>query len=112
MTDIGPFTVGEIPYPLTYTFLDSAGTAIDITGWDAVLQWGEKFAGGYQNQQENPAVVSDGPNGVVTYTWDGSEFTNPGSFSGQIWVSDGTQVLASCVFDWSTCLGVDTVPVF
>lgn len=108
----GPFTVGEIPYPLTYQFLDSAGAAIDITGWDAVLQWGEVFAGGYQNQQEAAAIISDGPQGKATYIWDGTEFTTPGKYAGQMWVSDGTQILASEVFEWSTCLGVDTVPVF
>lgn len=105
------FTVGEIPGALTYTFLDANGTAIDLTGFDPpVFQFAEKFGGRYINPQENPATLTTPASGFVTYEWDGTELTAPGSFAGQIWVSDGDQTLASCVFEWSVCLGVSASP--
>lgn len=110
MTDIGAFTVGEIPFLLTYQFLDSDGQPIDLTGYTAVFQYGERFAGNIANPVENPASFSSISTGIASYQWDGTEFQNPGVFVGQFWVGDGSNRLASVKFEWSVCLSVDTAP--
>jgi hypothetical protein len=110
MTNIGAFTVGEVPFLLTYQFLDSAGDPIDLTGYTSVFQYGEKFAGQIVNPVENPAGFTSISTGIASYQWDGTEFQNPGLFVGQFWVTSAGNVLASEQFEWTSCLGVDVAP--
>ncbi len=46
---LGPYVTGELPEKWTHDFLDSAGVAIDITGWDVNVTW--KVNGGTQQER-------------------------------------------------------------
>jgi hypothetical protein len=109
--DLGAFTVGEIPFPLTYAFTTESGTAINLTGYTAQFQWGERSnATSYTNATTEPASVSDAVGGVVSYTWTGDEFLIPGRYAGMFWVGDGANRLASELHVWVVCLAVDVPP--
>lgn len=111
MLTIGPFVVGEIPTPLVYQFKDQDGVPIDLTGFSSVFQIAERNnVLVFYNPKTNNAVVTNPTDGEVTYTWDGSEFTNAGRFVGMFWVGNGSLRFASEYFYWITCLSVDTPP--
>lgn len=104
--DLGEFIVGEKPAPLTYQFLTATGAVIDIDGWDAVFSVQERWG----TPQELAAVISDGPNGKVTRTWDGTEFPTPGEYTAMFWVGNGTNRFASTPITWVTRAAVGSVP--
>lgn len=103
---IGPYTVGEKPAPLVYQFLDSAGAAMDLTGWTA------KFH--YQRRDGSPteanASVSDPATGKVTYVWTGSEFSTPGTWWAEFWVGNTTNKIASKRLEAVVRAAVGTAP--
>ena len=107
--EIGPYVVGEIPPPLEYTFLDATGAAINITGYAARFQQAE-IDGGFTNATTSNAVVTDGANGKVTFTWTAANFAHPGRFGGMFFVGNGTNRYASWLITWTTCASVDTPP--
>lgn len=88
---IGPYTVGEKPAPLVYQFLDSAGAAMDLTGWTATFHY-QRYDG---TPEEASATVSDPAAGKVTYTWTGSEFSTPGVWWAEFWAGNTVNLLAS-----------------
>lgn len=104
--DLGEFIVGEKPAPLTYQFLTAAGTAINITGWDAVFTVREKWG----TAQELTANVTAGPAGKVTRTWDGTEFPTPGEYEAVFWVGNGTNRFASTPIAWVARASVGSIP--
>lgn len=93
MRTIGPYYRGEVTIPLKHNFQDSDGGNIDITGYNAraVLE----FPDGTSTVLTSNITVSDGPEGEVTYTFDGAETADLSQHSLQLWVSNGVQKLAS-----------------
>lgn len=89
---IGPYTAGEIPPALTYTFLDAAGSPIDLTGFDARFVFGRQDG----TSIERPAELATEPaTGAVTYTWEDGDLTAPDLYDAEFWVGDGTTRFAS-----------------
>lgn len=108
---IGPYIVGEIPAPLEYQFLDSADNPIDLTGYTANFQWGERgFKSSFINSITENATITDDINGKVTYTWDGDEFRSSGRYVGMFWVGNLANRFASILIIWNTCQSVDNPP--
>lgn len=107
--EIGPYVVGEIPPPLEYTFLDSAGVAINLTGFTAKFQRAE-IVGTFVNPVTLNATVTDAVNGKVTYTWTAADFPSPGHYGGMFFVGNGVNRYASWLITWTTCASVDTPP--
>lgn len=110
---IGPFTVGEVPVPLEYQYLDDDGNPIDLStpGYQVVFQWGRRDQGWvYHDAVTVPASITDGVNGRVTYTWTGDEFLAPGPYAGMFFVGNGINRFASVPIIWTTCLSVDVPP--
>jgi hypothetical protein len=94
--DLGAFAAGEIPPRLTHTYYDFTGVIVDIS----------TFATRAMNIEAVPAVtgplgtgtvdfVTDGTDGAVEYIWTTTDMAEPGSYSAQIWVSNGTNRYAS-----------------
>lgn len=85
---LGPYMAGEIPAPLTYTFLDADGVALDLTGYAA------RFTAAVKGGASVDAVatVSDPLGGEVTHVWD--ELT-AGVWRAVLWVGNGTNRFAS-----------------
>lgn len=108
-SDIGAFVLGEVPVPLEYTYLDDTNVVLNLTGFtNAVFQWGTWY--GDQPAQTGPATVTDPPNGEVTYTWTGAEFTTTGRYVGMFFVNDGSNQFASVMITWNVCTSLTTPP--
>jgi len=90
---IGPYVSTEIPEPLSYTYLDSDGVAIDLTGFTATfhLKIGDAEA------VDLLATVTDPTGGTVTHTWLVDELT-AGALRAEFFVDNGTNRYASELF--------------
>lgn len=109
---IGPYVVGEIPAPLQYQFQDSDGNALDLTGYTAEFQWGERDGGGFVNTEiGTAALVPPETNGTVERVWTGAEFDVPGRYGAYFWVGNGTNRFASELITWQVCAAVETATV-
>lgn len=104
---IGPYTVGEKPAPLEYTFLKSDGTAMNLTGYTA--KFIVRPADGEPATTYN-ASVTDPAGGVVTYVWDGTEFAAPGKHWAELWVGNTTNRYASLRLEYGVRASVGPVP--
>jgi len=105
---IGPYVVGEKPAPLEYTFLESDGTPLNLTGYTA------KFV---VRPVDDPAAVTevdasvtDPTGGTVTYTWSGTELSTPGDHWAEFWVGNNTNRYASLRMTCSVRQSLGPVP--
>lgn len=103
---IGPYTVGEIPAPLVYQFLDADGAAIDLTGYAARFAYAERWGIAVTAN----AVVTAAATGHVTYTWDGTEFLVPGQYTALFWVGNNTNRFASVRLEYDVQASVGAPP--
>lgn len=106
---LGVFTAGEKPAPLTYTYTDFNGVVIDLTGYSGKFVWREQTSPASLATTGN-AVISAPATGKVTYTWTGQEFQNPGKYLGQFWVGNATNRWASVQIRWTVQASVGPVP--
>ena len=106
-TVIGPYVVGEKPAPLEYTFQESDGSAMDLTGYTA--KFIVRPADGTPATTYN-ASVTNPAGGVVTYTWDGTEFAAPGKHWAELWVGNTTNRYASLRLEYRVRDSVGPVP--
>lgn len=110
--DLGVFAEDEIPEDLVVTIIGADGSVLDLAGFTpkvaiAVIEGtgAANLAGG------TPTVLSPTTDGKVQYVWHADDFANVGLFRLQIWVSDGTNDLASEIFQYEV-EGVTTKPTF
>ena len=103
---IGPYVVGEKPPPLTYSFLDSNGVAVNLTGYTAKFVC--KEADGTVTTWN--AVVSTPLSGTVEYVWTGVEFLTPGHYRAEFWAGNTTNRYASLVLVFQVRDSVGPVP--
>jgi hypothetical protein len=105
---IGPFVVGEKPAPLEYQYLDSNGAALPITGYAVRFSVREQWGPAIKDAAN--ASLTDGPNGKVTYTWDGTEFPTPGHYRCEFIVGNGTNRFISELIEYDVRGAVASVP--
>lgn len=97
---LGPYTHGEIPPPLVYTYEDNQGALAPITGFTG------KFV--LLKAGASDAVIRDvdldSAHSTVTYVWEDDDFDAVGTGFGQFWVYgqiDGNdQKYASVDYEW------------
>lgn len=92
-TSLGTFVEGEIPEPLEYQFLDSAGDPIDLTGFTATFHTRINTV-----ETDLAATVSDDENGIVTHIWLDGELERQGdrgSLRCEFVVTNGTNTYVS-----------------
>jgi hypothetical protein len=106
---IGPYVVGEKPVPLVYTFLDSNGNAMDLTGYAAKFSIHESL--GAVSASLNASVNAPPTAGAVQYTWIGTEFPTPGHYRARFWVGNSTQRFASVLITFDVADSEGPVPV-
>lgn len=105
---IGPYVVGEKPVPLLYTFLDSNGNVIDLTGYTAKFAIHESL--GLTSGTLNATVNNPPTAGVVQYTWAGTEFLTPGHYRARFWVGNLAQRFASVLITFAVADSEGPVP--
>lgn len=103
---IGPFVVGEKPIPLQYTFQDSNGTALDLTGYTVKFVYHEQFG---PSTTAN-ATLANAAGGIVQYVWLGSEFPTPGHYRARFWAGNGAQRFASVLITFDVADPEGPVP--
>lgn len=108
--DIGPFVVGEKPNILEYTFLDSNGNPIDLSGYTVKFVYREQFQSQTDAVTAAGALVTPATGGKVSYTWTGNELTTPGKYFGEFWVGNNAQRYCSYLIAWLVRTQVGTVP--
>jgi hypothetical protein len=80
----GPFTAGEVPDPLAYSFLRADGSPIPLGGFTTSFCWSEKWGGA----EARPAQLTDAQGGTVTYAWQPGDLDTPGQYTGLFWATD------------------------
>lgn len=97
---IGPYTQGEIPNPLVYTFKDRSGTAITLSGYTAVV---ELTTGGVTVELAAVVHANQTTNkGQVTWTPVDGDLEDAGSYTLQFWAGNGgTSRLAGRLFTFN-----------
>ena len=106
-TTIGPYVMGEKPPPLVYQYLDSAGAAINLTGYTATIRVQRTDADTYA---EFTATVTEPLLGKVSHTWTGAEFTSAGDHWLEFWTGNTVNRYASVRLKASVRLPVGPVP--
>ena len=106
LTALTPYTVGEKPEPLTYTFTDGDGVAIPLTGYTAEFVW--QPLGGAATT--TAATVSGAAGWQVTYSWTGAELAVAGHYLGEVWVGNTVNRFASELLLWTVRQSVGLVP--
>jgi hypothetical protein len=104
--DLGGFVQGEVPAPLEYTFLDSDGVPLNLTGFTAKFTW--RAVPG--TPTEASASVSNPTGGKATYIWTGPEFAVPGPHIAEMWVGNLTNRWASVRIVYTVRVPVGAVP--
>jgi BppU N-terminal domain len=106
---IDDLKVGEIPNPLVYTFLDSNGNPLNISGYTAKANFAERSGG--VSVSGATVAVTDPVNGKVTYTFTGNEFPTAGHWQIELWVGNaGTRRFASVQIDVDVHWAIGPVP--
>lgn len=96
--NLGVFAAGEIPFPMVHTFRDNSGLAINLTGWSVSAKAsGPDETGTYGS---GGIVINNAVAGEVTYTWVVGDMTDIGKYEMLLWVTDGTNSLASDLITW------------
>ena len=89
---LGTYALGDVPPPLVYSFLDSTGVPIDLSeGYSAAFTCQEHDGPPFSGTAE----VTSGPEGQVTYTWAGGEFSTQGRYTAYFWADNGTNRITS-----------------
>lgn len=86
VTELGPYTAGEIPEPWVHVFADNDGVPINLTGYTVRLT--TRLNSGAQTVRNGTLV--DGPAGEAGYTWVEGDTDDPGVLEGELVVGNGT----------------------
>lgn len=100
--EIGPYEIGEIDRPFTYTFLENDGSVANLTGFNSA--WFDYWDPS-TNAATGAAAMSDAPNGQAQWNWAAGMTEEVGEYRGVLWVTDGTARLASPTFRWRVVNG-------
>lgn len=98
MKELGPFTEGEIPEPLTVTYTDAEGGALNLTGYDARWVFERERDGALERMAD---VVAPAADGQARYTWVDGDLGEHGKYRAEMWVGNGTNRFASEPFEFT-----------
>jgi len=105
---IGPYVSGEKQPQLVYTFEDSDGNAIDLSGMTAKFSCREADGSA---ALYSAVIVGDPVLGQAGYTWTGTEWPTAGHYLAEFWVGNGTNRLASQLLEFDVRMPVGVVPI-
>lgn len=95
-TMIQSYVQDEVPFDLTYQFLDHDGTPIDIAGWTASQETVDPAG----TVTIDPASIPVGTDGIVNRQWTPAMTALPGVYTARIWVESAPYKLASTQIVW------------
>lgn len=84
--EVGPFVAGEKVGELRYTFLDSAGAAIDLTGYTVKFHY-QRHGG---TATTGNGVLVTAASGIVGYTLAAADLATAGVYKSHFEVGNGT----------------------
>lgn len=98
---LGAYANGEIPEALTVTIKDGNGVVIDLTGFTPKIAF--RVIEGSNSALGSGTITIPAPatNGKVNYAFHINDMNSTGLFQFQIWLSDGINILASEIFQYS-----------
>ena len=104
-TQLGPYTVGEVPPPLVYQYLDNEGALVPINDFLGAFVLLKPDA---TEGAEERDVEVDEETSSLTYTWQIDDMDAAGTGAGQFWVgsTDGLRKYASEDYEWDIVDGV------
>jgi hypothetical protein len=86
--ELGPYTAGEIPEPITYQFLDASGDALPDPAGTVVAKF--TYRVDFGTVVERTATwLGDG---TVRYAWDAADLAADGILRGELWIGNGATV--------------------
>lgn len=105
---LGVFAAGEIPFKFIHTFNDFVGQPIDLTGWTPTVE----ITGPGNLTYGAGTIALDGTptTGKVHYTWHENDFQDIGKYEMLLWVTDGTNRLASDLVKYEVYDGPGATP--
>lgn len=111
MIDLGEFTQGEIPAPLSYTFKDSDGNPISFLGggYNGRVSIRERWAV-LPIVDNAAATVPNDATGRVVYTWTAVAFAQQGEYFVHVWSGNGSNRFASDKIRYFVRDAVGSVP--
>jgi hypothetical protein len=110
--ELGAFAAGAVPPDLEITFTDFDNVAVDLTGFSNVQCNIEEDIGANQNPLGTGGIViSDIPGGKVTYSWVRNDMIDPGDYTLQAWVNNGTKYYESDLYLYTVYDGPEEPPV-
>lgn len=89
--EIGPFTENELPGQLRHTFTDSAGTAINLTGYTVKFHYQRYGA----DAVSRAGVLVTAASGIVGYTFVAADLNTDGVYKAHWSVTNGTNTYYS-----------------
>lgn len=89
--EVGPWTAGEKPGRLEYTFLDANGDPIDLTGYTITFVY-ERYGAAAVTRS---AVLVTAASGIVGYTFVAADLDTGGIYNGEFRATNGTNAYAS-----------------
>ncbi len=108
--DLAAFAQGEVPPDLQITFRDFDKVPVPLTGFSNLQMNIQEELGEFVTFGTGTIVVTDAPNGKVTYTWVRADFQPVGDFTAQAWVDNGTKFFGSDLYLYSVYDGPGTPP--
>lgn len=105
---LGPYTTGEKPGAVTITFTDSAGAALNLTGYAARLVYRLETSA---TASATIVILADAnASGQVTFTPPIPTSGDGGVYVGEAWAGNGTTRLASEPLKWTVRPAAGPIP--
>lgn len=97
--DLGVYALGEDPEDLQVTMKGADGNPLDLSAFS--LGVAIEAIEGTPAANLGGGSVSENSGGLATYNWHVDDFAAVGTFRLQIWGTDGTNTIASEVFQYA-----------
>lgn len=101
-----PLGKSSKPAALLYTFTDSAGVAINLTGYTVKMHLRKPDG----TASELTGALSDADDGIVTYTLTAANLDQAGYYFAQFWVGNGTNRFDGEMLAWYVPEPLTTTP--
>ena len=109
IVELGAFAAGEVPPDLQITFTDFDDVVVDLSGFAAQVNIEEDINKALVLGQ-GTYLITDAPNGVTLYSWHRDDMFEPGKYTLQGWVYDGTKYYASDLYVYDVYDGPGDAP--